>query len=114
MAAWPLSIPHIQRLRLGHRVQNLLTPIKSAPVNGLIETGIASSKGSTENFSGCLCLNGLFDGNFAVALIFTSVAYRQYHARFRDVIRYRALADMIGVLNISADRSLSRLISSFS
>jgi APA family basic amino acid/polyamine antiporter len=70
-----LSMLHVHSLRVGSRVQNLLTLFKIALVVGFIVAGLCSSGGSAAHFSGAASIHTLLDGNFAVALIFISFAY---------------------------------------
>jgi len=75
-----LSILHVHSLRIGSRVQNLLTLFKIALIVGFIGAGIFSPGGSSDHFSGGLDLGVLLDGKFAVALIFISFAYSGWNA----------------------------------
>lgn len=75
-----LSFLHIHSLRVGSRVQNLLTLFKVALVAVFIGAGIFSSGGSVAHFSGNLSLGPMLDGKFAVALIFISFAYSGWNA----------------------------------
>ena len=62
-----LSILHVHSLRVGSRVQNLLTLFKIVLLVGFIGGGIFSSGGSTTHFSDDFSIGVLLDGNFAVA-----------------------------------------------
>ena len=75
-----LSILHVHSLRVGSRVQNLLTLFKIVLLVGFIGGGIFSSGGSTTHFSDDFSIGVLLDGNFAVALIFISFAYSGWNA----------------------------------
>ncbi|MBR9986151.1 MAG: amino acid permease [Desulfosarcina sp.] len=75
-----LSILHVHSLRVGSRVQNLLTLFKISLVVGFIVTGLFSSGGSTAHFTGGFSIGVLLDGNFAVALIYISFAYSGWNA----------------------------------
>ena len=75
-----LSILHVHSLRVGSRVQNLLTLFKIVLVVGFIVTGVFSSGGSTAHFTGGFSIGVLLDGNFAVALIYISFAYSGWNA----------------------------------
>ncbi|BBO71592.1 amino acid permease [Desulfosarcina alkanivorans] len=75
-----LSILHAHSLRVGSRVQNLLTLFKIALIVTFIGAGMFSSGGSTDHISEGLSLGVLLDGKFAVALIFISFAYSGWNA----------------------------------
>jgi APA family basic amino acid/polyamine antiporter len=75
-----LSMLHVHSLRVGSRVQNLLTLFKIALIVGFIGAGIFSSGGSAEHFNQDLSLGVLLDGKFVVALIFISFAYSGWNA----------------------------------
>ncbi len=75
-----LSLLHIHSLRIGSRVQNLLTLFKVALVVVFIGAGLFSSGGSTGHFTGNLSLGPVLDGKFAVALIFITFAYSGWNA----------------------------------
>ena len=75
-----LSILHVHSLRIGSRVQNLLTLFKIALIVGFIVAGIFSSGGSPDHFSKSLSPGVLLDGKFVVALIFISFSYSGWNA----------------------------------
>ena len=75
-----LSILHVHSLRIGSRIQNLLTIFKIALIVGFIGTGIFFSGSSSDHFSGGLSPGVLLDGKFVVALIFISFAYSGWNA----------------------------------
>jgi APA family basic amino acid/polyamine antiporter len=75
-----LSILHVHSLRIGSRVQNLLTLFKIALIVGFIGAGIFSSGGSPDHFSKSLSPGVLLDEKFVVALIFISFAYSGWNA----------------------------------
>ena len=71
---------HIHSLRVGSRVQNLLTLFKILLVVGFIAAGLTASHGSGNHLSGSVSIDRLLDGKFAVALIFISFAYSGWNA----------------------------------
>lgn len=97
-----LSALHIHSLRVGSRVQNLLTLFKVALVAGFIAAGLFSSGGDTEHITGHLSLAPMLDSRFAVALIFISFAYSGWNAaaylggEIRDAARTIPLALLVG------------------
>lgn len=75
-----ISLLHIHSLRVGSRVQNLLTVFKITLIIGFIGAGLFSSGGSVHHFSGEISFDSLLDGRLAVALIFISFAYSGWNA----------------------------------
>ena len=111
-----LSILHVHSLRIGSRVQNLLTLFKIALIVGFIGAGIFSSGGSTDHFSGRLSLGVLLDGKFVVALIFISFAYSGWNAaaylggEIKHPSRNIPLAMLAGTLIVTALYLLLNLV----
>ncbi len=111
-----LSILHVHSLRVGSRVQNLLTLFKIALIVSFIGAGIFSSGGSTDHFSGSLSLNILLDGKFVVALIFISFAYSGWNAaaylggEIKRPSRNIPLAMLAGTLIVTALYLLLNLV----
>ena len=75
-----LSVLHARSLRMGSRVQNLMTLFKVALMIVFIGAGFAFSGGSAAHFSGGLSLGPMLNGKFAVSLIFISFAYSGWNA----------------------------------
>lgn len=75
-----LSVLHAHSLRVGSRVQNLLTLFKIAVVIVFIGAGLFSTGGDVSHFSGGYSPGSLLDPRFAVALIFISFAYSGWNA----------------------------------
>ena len=75
-----LSMVHVHSLRVGSRVQNLLTLFKVALITGFIAAGLSSPAGSLAHFKTGFSAESLLSGNFAVALIFISFAYSGWNA----------------------------------
>lgn len=111
-----LSVLHVHSLRVGSRVQNLLTLFKIALIIGFIVAGMISSGGSTGHFSGGVSLGLLLDGKFAVALIFISFAYSGWNAaaylggEIRRPSRNIPLAMLVGTLIVTALYLLLNLV----
>ncbi len=111
-----LSILHVNSVRIGSRVQNLLTIFKIALIAGFIGAGIYSSGGSTDHFSGSLSLGVLLDGKFVVALIFISFAYSGWNAaaylggEIKHPSRNIPLAMLAGTLIVTALYLLLNLV----
>jgi APA family basic amino acid/polyamine antiporter len=61
-------------------VQNALTIFKIGIILVFVIAGLTMGQGSTSHFSGGVSLVGLYEGNFAVALIFVSFAYSGWNA----------------------------------
>jgi APA family basic amino acid/polyamine antiporter len=111
-----LSILHTHSLRVGSRVQNLLTLFKIALVVGFIAAGLASSGGSATHFSGAAAMGTLLDGKFAVALIFISFAYSGWNAaaylggEIKRPSRNIPLAMLVGTLIVTVLYLLLNLV----
>ena len=111
-----LSILHVHSLRIGSRVQNLLTLFKIVLIVGFIGAGIFSSGGSTDHFSGSLSPGVLLDGKFVVALIFISFAYSGWNAaaylggEIKHPSRNIPLAMLAGTLIVTALYLLLNLV----
>jgi APA family basic amino acid/polyamine antiporter len=75
-----LSMIHYHSLVLGTRVQNGLTVFKICLIAFFVIAGLCMGKGSTCNFSEALDVKSLFQGKFAVSLIFVSFAYSGWNA----------------------------------
>jgi len=74
------STVHYHSLRMGTRVQNLLTLFKVGLIVIFIVTGLCWGNGSIEHFSYGLDMQTIFHGEFAVSLIFVSFAYSGWNA----------------------------------
>ena len=74
------SMVHYHSLRMGTRVQNVLTLFKVGLVITFIIAGLCWGKGSMDHFSGGLGIHTLFQDKFAVSLIFVSFAYSGWNA----------------------------------
>lgn len=111
-----LSILHVHSLRVGSRVQNLLTLFKITLVIGFIVAGMFSSNGSADHFTGGLSFGILLDGNFVVALIFISFAYSGWNAaaylggEIKSPSRNIPLAMLVGTLIVTALYLLLNLV----
>jgi len=75
-----LSLVHYHSLRVGSRVQNTLTSFKIVIIVLFVAGGFLLGKGSLSHFSAELPLTSLFQGKFAVSLIFVSFAYSGWNA----------------------------------
>lgn len=75
-----LSALHAHSLRVGSRVQNLLTLFKIAVITVFIGAGLFSTGGDTSHFSMSVSPGSLLNARFAVALIFISFAYSGWNA----------------------------------
>lgn len=74
------SLLHYHSLRTGSRVQNILTLLKIVFIVVFIAAGLASENGSVAHFQAEFKPRQIFQGNFAVALIFVSFAYSGWNA----------------------------------
>jgi APA family basic amino acid/polyamine antiporter len=74
------SLIHYHSLLMGTRVQNVLTLFKIGLILAFIVTGLCWGNGSTDHFSFDLGMGTLFEGKFAVSLIFVSFAYSGWNA----------------------------------
>lgn len=74
------SLLHMHSVRMGSRIQNLLTVFKVLLVSVFIGAGFLSSGGTPDNFSGTIPTAPILEGNFAVALIFITFAYSGWNA----------------------------------
>ena len=74
------SLIHYHSLLMGTRVQNALTLFKVGLIVIFIVTGLCWGNGSTGHFSYHLDMGTLFNGKFAVSLIFVSFAYSGWNA----------------------------------
>jgi basic amino acid/polyamine antiporter, APA family len=74
------SLIHYHSLVMGTRVQNALTLFKIGLIVAFIVTGLCWGNGSTGHFSFNLDMDILFEGKFAVSLIFVSFAYSGWNA----------------------------------
>ncbi|MEJ2717629.1 MAG: amino acid permease [Deltaproteobacteria bacterium] len=75
-----LSGVHSYSLLFGARVQNALTVFKIAIILAFVIAGFTMGRGSTFHFSGGISFESLYEGNFAIALIFVSFAYSGWNA----------------------------------
>lgn len=111
-----ISVLHVHSLRVGSRVQNLLTLFKIVLVVGFIVAGLLSSRGSAGHFSGSFSAGALLDGKFAVALIFISFAYSGWNAaaylggEIKRPSRNIPLAMLVGTLIVIALYFLLNLV----
>jgi APA family basic amino acid/polyamine antiporter len=111
-----ISMLHAHSLRVGSRVQNLLTLFKIALVAVFIGAGLYSSGGSIDHFSGHFSMGTLLDGKFAVALIFISFAYSGWNAaaylggEIKRPSRNIPLAMLAGTLIVTALYLLLNLV----
>ncbi len=74
------SMVHYHSLKIGSRVQNLLTLFKVGIVIAFISAGLLSENGSAANFGIANQSQGGFAERFAVSLIFVSFAYSGWNA----------------------------------
>ncbi|MBW2614709.1 MAG: amino acid permease [Deltaproteobacteria bacterium] len=74
------SLIHYHSLRVGSRVQNVLTLFKIGIVLVFIMAGLCWGNGSTSHFSEALDLRSVFQDKFAISLIFVSFAYSGWNA----------------------------------
>ena len=74
------SVVHYHSLKVGSRVQNLLTLFKIGIVVGFISAGLLSENGTAANFMIEAKQSAGFAENFAVSLIFVSFAYAGWNA----------------------------------
>ena len=75
-----VSCLHCHSLKLGSRVQNVMTPFKVALVVFFIVARFTIGKGSFEHFGEFPMADQIFRVEFAVALIFVSFAYSGWNA----------------------------------
>ena len=74
------SAVHYMGVSTGARIQNALTLSKIGIIIVFIATGLCMGDGSISHFKGASEVSGLFDGRFAVSLIFVSFAYSGWNA----------------------------------
>jgi APA family basic amino acid/polyamine antiporter len=74
------SMLHYNGLRLGSKVQNVLTLLKISFILIFIVGGLGSTSGSVSHFHAGFHVGDLFQSRFAVALIFVSFAYSGWNA----------------------------------
>jgi len=75
-----LSLVHYHSIKIGSRVQNTLTSFKILIIVLFITGGFLLGTGSLSHFSGGLSLASMFQGKFAVSLIFVSFAHSGWNA----------------------------------
>ncbi len=75
-----LSFVHYHSIKIGGRVQNALTSFKISIIVLFIASGLLFGTGSLSHFSGSFALESVFQGKFAVSLIFVSFAYSGWNA----------------------------------
>jgi APA family basic amino acid/polyamine antiporter len=75
-----LSLLHYHSLKIGSRVQNLLTLLKVSVIVVFIGLGLFSSNGSAANFGQGIDFGIIFQDKFAIGLIFISFAYSGWNA----------------------------------
>ncbi len=75
-----ISLVHYHSLNLGTRVQNILTAFKICLLLLFIVAGLLLGQGSTEHLDYSLQLGTIFQGPFAVSLIFVTFAYSGWNA----------------------------------
>ena len=111
-----ISFLHIHSLRLGSRVQNVLTVFKVALIVGFILAGLRAPGGSLDHFTTGPSTAVLVDGRLAVALIFVSFAYSGWNAaaylggEIRHPSRTIPLALLSGTLIVTALYLLLNLV----
>jgi len=74
------SLIHYHSLLMGTRVQNALTLFKIGLIAAFIVIGLCWGNGSIGHFPCDFDMGALFQGNFAVSLIFVSFAYSGWNA----------------------------------
>jgi len=103
-----LSLLHVHSLRVGSRIQNLLTVFKVALVAVFIGAGLSSKSGSLDHFQGAIVVGDFLDTRFAVALIFISFAYSGWNAaaylggEIKRPSKNIPLAMLVGTLVVTA------------
>ena len=75
-----LSLLHYHSLKIGSRIQNLLTLLKVSIIIVFIGFGLFSSNGSANNFGEGIDFGIVFQDKFAIGLIFISFAYSGWNA----------------------------------
>ncbi len=75
-----ISTIHYHSISLGTKVQNVLTLLKVSLIIFFITAGFIWGKGSIHHFEYSLIAGSIFQGKFAVALIFISFAYSGWNA----------------------------------
>jgi APA family basic amino acid/polyamine antiporter len=75
-----LSMLHYHSLKIGSRIQNLLTLLKVSIIIVFISFGLFSSNGSATNFGEGIDFGIVFQDKFAIGLIFISFAYSGWNA----------------------------------
>jgi APA family basic amino acid/polyamine antiporter len=75
-----LSFFHYCSVMVGSAVQNILTMLKIGITVTFIAAGLCLGHGSMSNFSEPLTIGSMFQGKFAVSLIFVSFAYSGWNA----------------------------------
>jgi len=75
-----LSFVHYHSIKVGSRVQNTLTSVKILIIALFISGGFLLGTGSLSHFSLDFPLTSMFQGKFAVSLIFVSFAYSGWNA----------------------------------
>jgi basic amino acid/polyamine antiporter, APA family len=99
-----ISLIHSHSLRLGSRIQNILTLFKVGLLTFFITAGLLVTKGSIHHTFDPISIGSMFSGKFAVALIFVSFAYSGWNAasylggEIRNPTRNLPLALGIGTL----------------
>jgi APA family basic amino acid/polyamine antiporter len=74
------SLIHYHSVPLGAKVQNGLTVFKIGLIAVFVLAGFFFGQGSTDHFSGGLDISSIFQGKFAISLIFISFAYSGWNA----------------------------------
>lgn len=80
LAVIVLSLVHMHSVRLGSRVQGVLTVFKLAVIAAFIVGGFLVGRGSLSHFSSEFRVTSLVGGGFATSLIFISFAYSGWNA----------------------------------
>ena len=75
-----ISLLHFHSLKIGSRVQNLLTLLKVGIIVVFIGCGLFSGQGSTAHFGEGIDFGIVFQDKFAIGLIFISFAYSGWNA----------------------------------
>lgn len=75
-----ISLLHLHSLKLGTRVQNVLTLLKVGIIVALVGAAVIAGRGDLQHFNPGIWHDGLFSSSWAVALIFVSFAYSGWNA----------------------------------
>ncbi len=75
-----ITILHYHSIRLGTRVQNILTLFKVGIIISLVVAGIIAGRGSLDHFTADSFADAAFNGSWPVALIYVFFAYSGWNA----------------------------------